>query len=91
MTPQEERRNASSHAARPSESTASPFSERTKWKEYRAHGYTMCVADRNGNLVPGYSDWILEHALDLLELESAYDDLGQCYRIGDLNDATALD
>jgi hypothetical protein len=43
--------------------------ERRKFNEYRRRGYTMVIWDRDNNMVPGYSDWILADVLAALELD----------------------
>lgn len=57
--------------------------QRHKLREFYRRGYTMAVIDKDGNLIPGYNDWMIEVVLDLLEcapLTTVFDELGQAYR-----------
>lgn len=49
--------------------------QRKQLTEYYKRGYTMAIINAEGDLVPGYSDWIIEFVL-----ETEYDELGQAYR-----------
>jgi len=48
--------------------------QRRKMTEYYRQGYTMAIINAEGDLVPGYHDWVLEFIL------TEYDELGQAYR-----------
>lgn len=47
--------------------------QRRQIRAYQQVGYTFCVIDDKGRVVPGYSDWVLEYILDELDIKSAFD------------------
>lgn len=45
--------------------------QRMQMTWYYMQGYTMAVFGQDGDLIPGYSDWVLEKVLDELERPAA--------------------
>jgi len=46
--------------------------QRKQIRAYVEIGYTACIIDEQGRVVPAYSDWVIEYILDELDIHEAF-------------------